>query len=138
MLMLIIIFGLSLVLQGGEIDVAHFLSAIGGYGAMLTSLLEQCDLPVLCLCHGATRGGGMLFPAISDFVVCTSDASFGFPEIRRGVLPGVVSVPALKRLSQHQCRRWMLTGDVMTCEDALGDGFIDVISESKPTAQAEV
>lgn len=117
---------------------ASFLSAIGGYGAMLTSLVEECSLPVLCLCHGATRGGGMLFPAISDLVIASEDATFGFPEVRRGVLPGVVSVPAMKRLTQHQCRRWMLTGDVMSFKDALNDGFVDIVAETKPNAEIEV
>ena len=38
---------------GGKIDVAQFLDAIGGYGAMQQALAAKCDLPVLCLCHGS-------------------------------------------------------------------------------------
>ena len=38
----------------------------------------------------------MLFPCLACVAVADTDATFGFPEIRRGALPGVVSVAARK------------------------------------------
>ena len=39
-----------------------------------------------------------------------ADATFGFPEVRRGVLPGVVSVAARRRLSVAVCDRAFCSG----------------------------
>ena len=59
-------------------------------------------LTALISCY--SRGGGMIFPSVADIVVATEDATFGFPEIWRGVLPGVVSVHARRRLTDKQCK----------------------------------
>ena len=102
-----------------------------GYADFYERLVALCDLPVVTLCHGATRGGGMLFPAIADISLATSEATFGYPEIRRGVLPGIVSVPSLRRLTQQQCRRWMLTGEAFDAQAAVRNGFVDMVTGSR-------
>ena len=67
----------------------------------------------------------MIFPSVSDIAVATLDASFGFPEVRRGVLPGVVSVHTRRRLTDEQCKRLMLTADTFDSADAACMGFVD-------------
>ena len=101
-------------------------------------LVELCVLPVVVLCRGATQGVGMLFPAIADVVVATADATFAFPEVRRGALPGVVSVPSRRRLSRQQCRRWMLTGDAFDAPTAMSSGFVDIVVDSMDEAWAQL
>ena len=110
----------------GTIDVNTFLSGASKFAGLL-SLLESCSMPIITLCHGATRGGGMLFPSIADVVVATNDASFAFPEVRRGVLPGVVSVPSKRRMSARECRRWMMTGASFDSTMGKSSGFVDAI-----------
>ena len=75
----------------GAIDLGDFTDGLSDYARLHDALGEICDLPTVVLCHGATRGGGMIFPSAANIVLATPDATFGFPEIRRGVLPGVVS-----------------------------------------------
>ena len=67
----------------------------------------------------------MIFPSVSDIVVTTLDASFGFPEVQRGLLPGLVSVQTRRRLTDGQCMRVMLTADTFNSADAACMGFID-------------
>ena len=86
----------------------------------------QVRLPTIAVCHGATRGGGMLFPCVATVVLAHTDATFGFPEIRRGALPGVVSVAAQRRLSVAACRRLMCTGDAIDAPAAQRLGLVDV------------
>ena len=88
---------------------------------------RQVRLPTVAVCHGATRGGGMLFPCVATVVLAHTDATFGFPEIRRGVLPGVVSVAAQRRLSPAACRRLMCTGDSIDAPTAQHLGLVDVV-----------
>lgn len=52
----------------------------------------------------------MLLPCASDHSLATLAASFGFPEIRRGSLPGIVSIAAKRRLSEANSKRLMMTG----------------------------
>ena len=67
----------------------------------------------------------MIFPSVADIVVATEDATFGFPEIRRGVLPGVVSVLSRRRLTDKQCKRFMLTADAFDSAEGAHMGFVD-------------
>ena len=109
----------------GDIILNQFLRGTSKF-AELHRRLEDCKLPTMVLCNGATRGGGMLFPGIADVVVALESASFGFPEIRRGVLPGVVSISAQRRLGKMTCRQIMMTGKVFDTSTALDNGFVDI------------
>lgn len=84
-------------------------------------------MPLIAVCHGATRGGGMLFPCHATVTLAITGATFGFPEIRQGGLPGVVSVAAKKRLNPTTCKRWMCTGDAYTAEQAMAAGLVDFV-----------
>ena len=122
----------------GDIDLDKFLEGVRLFAKLVEELESRSDLPIITLCHAATRGGGMLFPAIADICIATEDASFGFPEIRRGVLPGVVSVPSLRRLGSQQCTRWMVTGETFDAQMALRNGFVDTVLPSKDAALARL
>lgn len=111
---------------GGKIDEQNILFNSSEFSE-LHRRLEALELPTIAVCHGATRGGGMLFPAIADVVIATEDATFGFPEIRRGVLPWLVSVSSRRRLSERECKRLMMTGNTIDSSTALSMGFVDVI-----------
>jgi acyl transferase domain-containing protein/enoyl-CoA hydratase/carnithine racemase/NADPH:quinone reductase-like Zn-dependent oxidoreductase/acyl carrier protein len=95
--------------------------------ADLHKALDTHPMPIVSICSGATRGGGMLFPSLSTVVIANEGATFGFPEIRRGGLPGVVSVAAQRRLGQAQCERLMLLGDAFDAPEALRLGFVDKV-----------
>jgi len=95
--------------------------------AELYQALDQCSVPIVCVCYGATRGGGMLFPSVATVVLADDDATFGFPEIRQGGLPGVVSVAAQRRLSKAQCQRLMCLGDAVHAEEAQRVGLVDFV-----------
>ena len=69
----------------------------------------------------------MAFPCLGTVVLAHSDATFGFPEIRRGALPGVVSVAARQRLSRAACERLFCTGDVIDAPTAQRLGLVDVV-----------
>ena len=81
----------------------------------------------IVVCRGSVRGFGMLFPCSGTHVVAYADATFGFPEIRRGVLPGVVSIAARKRLTVEACRWLFCTADVIDAQEALRIGLVDEV-----------
>ncbi|WP_256679948.1 type I polyketide synthase [Pseudomonas sp. Q1] len=118
-------FGDSLMSQGLE----HF--------AKLAKQLETASMPIICVVEGDCRGGGMLFPSLASIVLATPAASFGFPEVRRGGLPGIVSVAAQRRLSPSVCRRLMLTGDPLDADAASQYGMVDFVG-SKDEVEKEL
>ncbi|MGN6323458.1 MAG: hydroxymethylglutaryl-CoA synthase [Dyella sp.] len=103
--------------------------------AELSNLLEAAPMPIICVVEGACRGGGMLFPSLASIVLATDEATFGFPEIRRGGLPGVVSVAAQRRLRAADCRRLMLTGDAIDARTARRYGLVDVMGSKQDIEQ---
>ena len=99
------------------------------YGKLLDKLRAHAQ-PVISLCQGATRGGGMLFPCISDIVVATEDATFGFPEVMHGGLPAVVSAAATHRMTATRCKYMMLTGRVISAYEAQTFGLVDAVVDA--------
>ena len=100
--------------------------------------LQELSQPTIVVCTGATRGGGMLFPSMGTITLATKDATFGFPEVRRGALPGLVSVAAQKRLSKTQAQRLMLTGDAISADEAKQLGLVDYVGEDLPAVEKEL
>jgi len=75
---------------------------------------------------------------MGTFVLAHSAATFAFPEIRRGALPGIVSVAASKRLSPATCSWLFCTGDVIDAAAAKRLGLVDFIgSWSEIDAEVE-
>ncbi|WP_080424809.1 type I polyketide synthase [Burkholderia ubonensis] len=103
--------------------------------ADLATCLENASMPIICVVEGNCRGGGMLFPSLASVVLATDTATFGFPEIRRNGLPGVVSVAAQRRLSIANCRRMMLTGDTINAETAKQYGLVDFVGSRDEVEQ---
>ena len=99
--------------------------------AQLSKHLQQRSIPTIVVCHGATRGFGMLFPCMATCVLAYTDATFGFPEVRRGVLPGVVSVGARRRLTPAVCDWLFCTGEAFDAKQAQRLGLVDSVSEVK-------
>ena len=112
---------------GGDIDIKAFLESTSEFAALHQRIEECSQLPLIVLCNGATRGGGMLFPSMAHVVISTVDATFGYPEVRRGLLPGVVSISAQRRMTRRQCRSMMLTGHVIDADVAMSRGLVDSI-----------
>ena len=87
--------------------------------------LSNCPRPVIAQVHGAAIGGGIGLVAASDFVVAAEGTKFGFTEVRLGIVPGVISPFALRRLGPALCRRLFLTGEIFDARQALEYGLVD-------------
>ena len=121
------IFGLGGDLSEGFND--SFTNMLLSYRDVLEGLSKHTH-SITVYCHGSTRGGSMGFVCVADYVVAHSNATFGFPEIRRGGLPGLVSVVAQKRLSREECVHQMLLGDSYDAIYAKTVGLVDDICDS--------
>ena len=53
--------------------------------------LSDCPVPTIAHVHGVCFGGGMGLASACDFVIAEEGTKFGFPEVKIGMIPAVIS-----------------------------------------------
>jgi methylglutaconyl-CoA hydratase len=96
--------------------------------AALLRAIDECPLPVLARVQGAVLGGGVGLVAASDIAVADSGAQFGFPEVRLGLIPAVISTYVLPRIGVRSARRYFLTGERFGAPQALAMGLVHEVT----------
>jgi methylglutaconyl-CoA hydratase len=97
--------------------------------------IDRCPAPVVARIQGYALGGGSGLAACADIAVAASDATFGFTEVKLGIIPAVISPFVLPKIGQH-ARRYFLTGERFDAETALRIGLVhEVTEELDPTVQ---
>src|SRR5215212_8174846 len=90
--------------------------------------LDSCPAPVVVRVHGYALGGGSGLTACADIAVAAPDATFGFTEVRLGIIPAVISPFVLARIGAH-ARRYFLTGERFDAQTALRIGLVDEVAD---------
>jgi methylglutaconyl-CoA hydratase len=94
----------------------------------MCATVDGCPAPVLAAVQGFALGGGSGLVACSDMVVAAPDATFGFTEVRLGIIPAVISPFVLPKIGAH-ARRYFLTGERFGSEIALRIGLVHEIAD---------
>ena len=89
--------------------------------------IDRCPAPVVARVHGFALGGGSGLVACSDVAVTAPDATFGFSEVKLGIIPAVISPFVLPKLGAH-ARRYFLTGERFDAETALRIGLVEEVA----------
>ncbi len=110
----------------------------GGRGQAVTRRIERLPLPVIAAVNGVCLGGGCEIALACDFIIASTDAQFGQPEINLGVMPGWGGTRRLpRRIGAAQARRWILTGRSVPAEAAERAGLVEqVVPRSELLATA--
>ena len=90
---------------------------------VLTAIVSMPQ-PVIARVNGHVRAGGMGLVCACDLAVAPAHATFSFSEVRVGVAPAVIAVPALRRMSRRAFDRYALTGDVFEAPAAVTAGVL--------------
>jgi methylglutaconyl-CoA hydratase len=67
--------------------------------------------PIVARVHGAALGGGAGLVAASDLPVAALGTTFGFTEVRLGILPAVISPYVIRKIGESAARELFLTGE---------------------------
>jgi methylglutaconyl-CoA hydratase len=102
--------------------------------ARMFSAWDSLPFPVVARVHGAAIGGGVGLAAIADVVVASSDATFGFTEVRLGLLPAIIAPFVLAKIGRSAARELFLTGRRFNAEEALRIGLVHAVV---PTEQLD-
>lgn len=106
---------------------------------LLSSVLysfKTLPMPVITYVHGSVMGGGFGIVGCSDIVISDSKAVFGFPEVKLGLVPSVISPYVLKGVSSRLIRRYFLTGESFDAQRALQMGLIHEIVSAESQEKA--
>jgi methylglutaconyl-CoA hydratase len=89
--------------------------------------IDACPAPVIARVQGYALGGGSGLVACADIAVAAPDATFGFSEVKLGIIPAVISPFVLPKIGFH-ARRYFLTGELFDAEAALRIGLVHEVS----------
>ena len=100
--------------------------------------IDACPAPVVARVQGAALGGGMGLCAVSDIVIATADATFGFTETRLGIIPAVISTFVMPRIGPSHARALFPTGQRFDADRALRIGLVHEVVPDEPALEARV
>ncbi|MBI5154874.1 enoyl-CoA hydratase/isomerase family protein, partial [Candidatus Poribacteria bacterium] len=86
--------------------------------------LLQLPQPLVIAVHGSALGGGTALTIVGDCIWAHTDAAFGFPEVKIGFVPGLVSTIAMRRLPASAARELMLSGRRVPATEAHARGWV--------------
>ena len=92
-----------------DLGVDEYESAATAMQALFAAIVA-CPVPVIARVQGGALGGGMGLCAVSDVVVATEGATFGFTETRLGIIPAVISTFVLPKIGESHARALFATG----------------------------
>jgi methylglutaconyl-CoA hydratase len=93
----------------------------------MMSAIDACPAPLVVRVQGYALGGGSGLVACADIAVASTDAVFGFSEVKLGIIPAVISPFVLTKIGA-QARRYFLTGERFDAEAALRIGLIHEVT----------
>ena len=105
--------------------------------ANMFAALDDLPMPLVARVQGAALGGGAGLVAVADVAVASTEASFGFTEVRFGIMPSVVSPYVVRKIGAGHAGALFLTGTRFDAGHALAVGLIEAV-ESPEELDAKV
>ena len=87
----------------------------------------QSHKPTLCVVQGNAYGGALGFIAASDYVIASEHAQFCFSEAHLGLIPAIISPYILATMGLKQTKRWFLSAQSFSAQQALDYQLLDEI-----------
>ncbi len=95
----------------------------GSYTDVLRALWDY-PKPVVIAVNGHVRAGGFGMVAAGDIVLSVASATYAFTEVRIGVVPAIISVLCLRRMTPLSASRYLLTGEQFGPDAARDAGLV--------------
>jgi len=105
----------------------------GEYGVIRRDRVK----PLIAAVEGPALGGGFEIVLACDLVVASRTASFGLPEVKRGLVPTCGGLFRTSRaLPLNVAKEMLLTGDRLDPERAYALGLVNVLAEPGAAVEA--
>ena len=98
-------------------------------GRMAHMFRTLYDFPKVTIAavNGAAIAGGCGLATLCDFTLASSEAKFGYTEVRIGFVPAIVSTFLLLQVGEKQARDLLLTGRIIDAEEACRLGLVNEV-----------
>ncbi len=87
--------------------------------------LSETRLVTIAAVHGAAVAGGAGLMSTCDFVIAAERTKFGYPEVRRGLVAGLVMTFLRRQLRERDVRELLLASELFEAERAREIGLIN-------------
>ena len=111
--------------------------------AKTLTALSQTRLVTIAAVHGAAVAGGAGIMSACDFVVAAERTKIGYPEVRRGLVAGLVMTFLRRQLRERDIRELLLGSELIDAKRALEMGLVnrvvprdDVMNEAQKFADS--
>ena len=88
-------------------------------------LIRQLPVPVISAVHGRALAGGCGLATSCDIVLASSSSRFGYPEVKIGFVPAMVTAILRRNVSEKLAFEMLTRGDTIIAQDALRIGLIN-------------
>jgi methylglutaconyl-CoA hydratase len=83
--------------------------------------------PLIAAVNGLALAGGCGIATLCDFTFASSDATFGYTEVRVGFMPALVEVFLIRQIGEKRARDLLLSGRTLSAEEARQMGLVSNI-----------
>jgi methylglutaconyl-CoA hydratase len=87
--------------------------------------LAETRLVTIAAVHGAAVAGGAGIMSACDFVVAAEKTKIGYPEVRRGLVAGLVMTFLRRQVGERNMRELVLGGELIDAERAREIGLVN-------------
>lgn len=105
--------------------------------------ISQTHLITIAAVHGAAVAGGAGIMSACDFVVAAQRTKIGYPEVRRGLVAGLVMTFLRRQVGERNMRELLFGSELIDAEHAKEIGLVnrvvardDVMSEAQKFAES--
>ena len=100
--------------------------------------IDSCPAPVVARIQGYCLGGGCGLATCVDIALADENATFGFSEVKLGIVPAVISPFVLPRIGGGAARRYFLTGERFDAATAFHIGLVHELTDDLDVACSRV
>jgi methylglutaconyl-CoA hydratase len=87
--------------------------------------LAETRLVTIATVHGAAVAGGAGIMSACDFVIAAERTKFGYPEVRRGLVAGLVMTFLRRQLRERDLRELLLASELIEADRAREIGLVN-------------
>src|SRR5438128_3949884 len=100
--------------------------------------LSQTRLVTIAAVHGAAVAGGAGIMSACDFVVAAEGTKIGYPEVRRGLVPGLVMTFLRRQVGERNMSELLLGSELISAERAKEIGLVNrVVSQENLMSEVQ-
>lgn len=93
--------------------------------ARLFRTLYEFPKVTIAAVNGPAVAGGCGLATLCDFTLASTEAKFGYTEVRIGFIPAIVSTFLLRQVGEKHARDLLLTGRIIGAEEAFRMGLVN-------------